>query len=92
VGVRRILNRQYARNAGELGCLGGNGRRVGGTHHNSNVSTGDTARAGHALGGAGIELRAIVLGNDQNFAHDFYTRLPRACGPTFLRVEATRYI
>jgi hypothetical protein len=81
MGVRRVLNSQNSRNAGELGRLGGNGRCIRGADHDGNVSTRDTTRAGHALGGAGIELRAIVLGNDQNFAH-VYTK-------PFLRSSAT---
>ena len=64
VGIRRILDRQYASNAGQLRCLRGNRCGVRRADHNGNFSAGDAASTGHALGGAGIELRAIVLGDN----------------------------
>ncbi len=60
----RVLDSQYLRDAGKLCCLRGNGGGIRRAHYNGDLSAGDTPSAVDALGGAGVELRAIVLGDD----------------------------
>ena len=69
VRVRRVLDLQHLRDVLQLRGL----RRdapASAAHTATVISApGIAVRAGDALGGAGIEFRAVVLGDDQNLAH-----------------------
>ncbi len=53
--------------AGQLGSLGRDCRRIGRQH--CDVDVADLARAAHTLGDGRIELAAGMLGNDEYLAH-----------------------
>src|SRR4029077_5609462 len=61
-----ILDRQYAIDAGELCRLGGDRRDLCGEHGDGDLRPRERAGAGDALGGAEIELLAVMLGNDED--------------------------
>ncbi len=50
--------------------LGRNGSRVRCKNCNMNFGAGDLARAMDALGSRGVQLAALMFGNDQDFAHE----------------------
>jgi hypothetical protein len=68
VGIHGVLNREYPINSRELRRLRSHSRGISRVYDYGDLGAGNTTRASHALRGGGIQLAAVVLGNDQNFA------------------------
>ena len=64
--VRRVLDGEYLSDTGELRRLSRNRIGFRGEHRNGDLGTLNPAGTGYRLRRAGIELRAIMLGDDQN--------------------------
>src|SRR5690606_13432741 len=69
---------QHRLHALQPGGLGRDGRAVGGEHQEGDFRIRHAARAADALGSAGLELRAVVFGNDQYATHQSTPRFLRA--------------
>ena len=67
VRVGGVLDRQHAAHARELRRLRGNRGGVRGAHRHHDLGALERARAADALGGAGVEPGAVVLGDDEDF-------------------------
>jgi len=67
--VRCVFDLQHALDALDRSRLSGNGTGVVGEHSDIDLRALDLGRAGHALGGRGIELAVRVFGNDENLGH-----------------------
>src|SRR5439155_26124079 len=68
MGVGRILDAKHAGDARQLDRLRGDRRRIHRAHQDGDLCAGDARGAGDGLGGAGVELRALVLGDDEDTA------------------------
>jgi hypothetical protein len=64
--VGRILHGEDAIDTGELRRLSGDPGGIHRAHRDSDLGASDAKGAGDALGGAHVELRAVVLRNDQD--------------------------
>jgi len=64
--VGRVLDGEHAVHARKLCRLGRDGRGVHRAHTQRDVGVIDGAGAGYALRSTGVELRAIVFGDDEN--------------------------
>jgi hypothetical protein len=68
VGIHGILDREYVINTRKLRRLRSHSRGICRAYDYGDLGAADTASASHALRRGGIQLAAVVLGNDQNFA------------------------
>ncbi|KAG1078938.1 hypothetical protein G6F40_016508 [Rhizopus arrhizus] len=55
--------------AGDLCGVSGDSGRVGGQHQHVDAGAADGGGGADGLGGGGIELAVVVLGDDENLAH-----------------------
>ena len=69
VRIRRVIDLYDLCNAIELRSLRSDCRSVGGEHRNGDLCASNSLSAGYALRSCGVEMSAVVLGNDQNLAH-----------------------
>ena len=68
-GVGGVLDLEDPSNACKARGLRGERRRIARAHRNGDRRIRQRARAGDALGGGGVEGRAVVLGDNENFGH-----------------------
>ena len=79
--VGRVLHGQHAAHARKARGLRRDGRGIDPAHRDADLGAGNTTGAGDALGGAHVELRAVVLGDDQD--------LPAHSSPFFLSASTS---